>query len=74
MQDNLIAEKSLKRLDIIVYLLLENSVEGPLSITAKIERLNQFNLTTSEISKIVEKPGNYVSLVTTRQKKRKKIK
>ena len=74
MQDNLTVEKALKRLDIIVCLLLENSVEGPLTITGIIERLKKFNLSTSEISKIVGKPSNYVSAVTAGKKKRKKDK
>jgi hypothetical protein len=63
MQGNSVTEKVLKRLDIIVHLLLENSSEGSLSITAKIQRLSQFGLTTSEISDIVGKPSNYVSYV-----------
>lgn len=64
-----VADRLLKRMDVIILLLLESAPDGAGTTTAKIERLLGFSLTQSEVAEIIGKSGSYVSAVMSGKKK-----
>ena len=60
-----------KRLDVMIYLLLESGSEPAKTVTEKIERLIAMDLSDSEIGGIVGKKANYVGATRSRLKKKK---
>lgn len=61
-----------KRLDAIILLLLESSAGGADSTSAKIDRLLDMGLSSSDVAQIVGKTRNYVTTVAARKAKANK--
>ncbi len=59
-----------KRLDAILLLLIESSAGGADTTTQKIERLNAFGFSNSEIGQMLGKKPNYVGAVLSAKKKK----
>ena len=70
MNDNKSLEKIIKRLDILISLNLDTTLDtkgAPLA--SKIQRLAELSLTASEIASILGKPLNYVTATLSRKRK-----
>lgn len=65
-----INDKILQRLDIVILLMLESMSSDNPSIKRKIERLLDFGLSNTEISKMVGKPSNYIGAISSAKRKR----
>lgn len=63
----------IKRLNILIMLALEHlSVKSAQSITEKIYKLNDLDVNSVDIARILGKQPNYVTAVLSRRKPRKK--
>ncbi len=75
MADNDINKQILKRLDVLVMLAVENSMnQEPLPMSRKIVRLLDLGITQSEVASIVGKKLQYVTATVTKEKQRKQRK
>jgi hypothetical protein len=71
MKENDIGLELLQRLDIIICLLLDASVNGDaVSVASKVYKLDSLGLSPSEISKILGKPINYVTAIKSTRRAR----
>lgn len=64
-------EEILKRLNLVVYLLLEN-VKKDASLREKIDFLNKAGLSNKEIAEILNKSQNYVAVELNALRKKRK--
>lgn len=64
-------EQILKRLNLVVYLLLEN-VKKDASLKEKIDFLNKAGLSNKEIAEILNKSQNYVAVELSALRKKRK--
>lgn len=62
-------DQVLGRLDVIVSLMLESNPHS--TLTDKIVRLHGLGLSSSEIARILRKPGNQIRDVLAKQRKKK---
>ncbi len=70
---NKVAEDMIKRLDILIGLLLEqSSPETTLSMSEKIGKLADIGVPPAEIARILRRPLNYVTASLSQRKSRKK--
>lgn len=68
--DNAVLNQILRRLDVLISLAFEKSVESnSISLAGKIKRMAEFGLTVSEIASVISKPANYVTATLSQQKK-----
>lgn len=68
-----INEEIVKRLNVLISLALEQlSREKTLSITKKIQKLADLNVTPVDIAKILNKPLNYITAILSQRKRRGK--
>ena len=58
-----------KRLDAIILLLLESSPGGADSTKRKVERLLELGFTKPQVAQVIGKKLNYVTAVTSQQKR-----
>ncbi len=73
MDNEKILSQILRRLDILISLQLETSVEiKNVPISNKIQKLAKLGLTSSEIASIISKPINYVTATISKMRKIKK--
>jgi len=75
MANNDVNKQILKRLDVLVMLTVENSMnQEPLPMSRKILRLLDLGLTQPEVAGIIGKPTKYVTATVAKEKKRKQQK
>jgi hypothetical protein len=68
-----INEEIVKRLNVLISLTLEQlSSEKALSITKKIHKLADLNVSPADIAKILNKPLNYITAILSQRKPRGK--
>ena len=72
MVDNDVNKQILKRLDVLVMLTVENSMnQEPIPMSRKILRLLDLGLTQPEVAGIINRPTKYVTATVAKEKKRK---
>lgn len=73
--NNKFSEDMIKRLDILIGLLLDqSSAETTLSMSDKIGKLADIGVPSADIARILGKPLNYVTASRSQRKSRKKAK
>jgi len=75
MNNEKIFNQIIRRLDIIISLQLEASLETEaVPISSKIKKLSELGISASDIASIVNKPLNYITATLSQKRKNKRTK